>query len=80
MVQFGFHAVSYHPDAQPFFRRSEKPALSEVEGISRSTGLSRKPDCTITSSFPTLLHLYRRGIQKLGEQPRKRRKNEKINL
>jgi hypothetical protein len=34
MVQFGFHAASCHPDAQPFFRRSEKPALSEVEGIS----------------------------------------------
>ena len=30
----------------PLFRRSEEPALSEVEGISRLTDPTRKPNCT----------------------------------
>jgi hypothetical protein len=32
--------------SEPFFRRSEEPALSEVEGISCLTGPVREPYCT----------------------------------
>ncbi len=53
-----FEILSAHPPigvilTAATFRRSEEPALSEVEGISRLTGPARTPNCT-TLKFKTL--------------------------
>ena len=46
-----------HPERSRFFRRSEEPALSEAEGISRLAGPMRKPNCT-TAPFSKLLLVF----------------------
>jgi len=55
-VQFYFLQTSVNLSGAAF-RRSEEPALSEVEGISRLSGLTREPNYTTTQMINSLAEM-----------------------